>query len=634
MPTEGQGDRGKLEIVVRTRSKLFWADIESDRFTTYKHSNFYYQNREIMTKPTVSISPETVTATEGETFVWNISLDQPAPEGGLSLFLPITENNDPAPGDVEYNVEGSSNIVDFEFLTNDESVSQIFAFGDSYSDDGLSFKISTDAVNADVPDSFILPADPELGLYDESGRWTNGLTAVEVLSENLEVDLTSYAVGGAKSGDGNYYSWLDSFQNTGVSGQVEQFESDLGGQPADSDALYFIFASANDFFEYSDFGLPGTVEELATQTVENIKQEISDLSALGAEEFFVVNSSDLGILPGTIEFEQAEDAALFTEEVNSLLPQELSTLEEELDIDITLYDHTAISDEIRENPQDFGLTNVDDPAQPVFPVEPTVENPDEYYFWDEYHPTRRVHEIIGEDMVNFVNPDENVSEGFNITIAEGETEAVLVSEVLIDDEIEGEESFTTIIAESDDYLVDPNQNQVVTNLLDLNTSTNSPDPIFGTTESDTIEINGSGRIVFAGDHNDLVDASFGSEGGNRIYGGNGHDTIVLGEGDRIFGGEGGDRIFATSGGNNTISGGAGTDQFWVATAELSESANVITDFTLGEDVIGIAGLGIGFEDLTINQTDAGASISVNDSDLALVNNIAADSLDSDNFAFG
>ena len=449
-----------------------------------------------MTLPTVSLTPETLTATEGETFTWNISLDQPAPEGGLSLFLPITENNDPAPGDVEYNVEGSSNIADFEFITtDDESVSQIFAFGDSYSDDGLSLEISTDAVEAGVPDSFILPADPELGLYDDEGRWTNGETAVEVLSENLGVDLTNYAVGGAKSGDGNYYSWLDSFQNTGVSGQVEQFESDLEGQPADPDALYFIFASANDFFEYSDFGLSGTVEELATQTVENIKQEILDLSALGAEEFFVVNSSDLDILPGIIEFEQVEDATLFTDEVNNLLPRKLPALEEELGVDIVLYDHTAISDEIRENPQDFGLTNINDPAQPVFPVEPPVENPDEYYFWDEYHPTHRVHEIIGEDMVNFVYSEDNVSEGFNITVAEGETKATLVSEVIIDNEIEGEESFTTVIAESDDYLIDSDRNKIVTNLLDPSTDLNTSTSTSISFELDNLLVPARGAVV-------------------------------------------------------------------------------------------------------------------------------------------
>ena len=293
-----------------------------------------------------------------------------------------------------------------------DSISQIYAFGDSYSDEGLSLKISTAAVNAGVPDSFILPADPASGLYDSEGRWTNGATAVEVLAQNLGVDLTNYAVGGAKSGNGNYYGWLDSFQNTGVFGQIEQFDGELDGNSVDSDALYFIFASANDLFEYTDFGLSGTVEDLASRTVNNIGESVTRLSALGAEQFFVVNSSDLDILPGVIEFGQTAEASLFTDEVNRLLPQELNTLSQNFDLDIFLYDHTAISDEIRANPATYGLTNVEDACQPVFPVEPLCGAPDEYYFWDEYHPTRRTHQIIGEDMTRVVvdNQTESVPE--------------------------------------------------------------------------------------------------------------------------------------------------------------------------------------------------------------------------------
>lgn len=292
-----------------------------------------------------------------------------------------------------------------------DSISQIYAYGDSYSDDGLSLEISTAAVNAGVPGSFILPADPASGLYDPEGRWTNGKTAVEVLSQNLQVSLTNYAVGGAKSGNGNYYGWLDSFQNTGVFGQIEQFSNEVGGE-ADEDALYFIFASANDLFEYTDFGLSGTVEELAAQTVENIGESVSRLSALGAEQFLVVNSSDLDILPGVIEFGQTAEAAVFTDEVNSLLPQELEILTQILGVEIALYDHVAISNEIRANPANYGLTNINDPCQPVFPVEPRCTAPDEYYFWDEYHPTRRVHQIVGEDMARFVvaNQTESVPE--------------------------------------------------------------------------------------------------------------------------------------------------------------------------------------------------------------------------------
>lgn len=295
-----------------------------------------------------------------------------------------------------------------------DTISQIYAYGDSYSDDGLSLEISTAAVDAGVPGSFILPADPASGLYDPEGRWTNGETAVEVLSESLGVSLTNYAVGGAKSGNGNYYSWLDSFQDTGVFGQIEQFSSELTGE-ADSDALYFIFASANDLFEYTDFGLPGTVEELAIQTVDNIGESVSRLSALGAEQFFVVNSSDLDILPGVIEFGQTAEAATFTDEVNDLLPQKINTLSQQLGVEIALYDHVAISDEIRANPTNYGLTNVDNPCQAVFPVEPVCSAPDEYYFWDEYHPTRRVHQIIGEDMASVVaNQTESVPEPSSI----------------------------------------------------------------------------------------------------------------------------------------------------------------------------------------------------------------------------
>ena len=67
----------------------------------------------------VSFTPEQVNVAEGDTFAWNFSLNRPAPEGGLTLSLPITFNNDPEPGDVDYNVEGSTNITDFDFLVVD-----------------------------------------------------------------------------------------------------------------------------------------------------------------------------------------------------------------------------------------------------------------------------------------------------------------------------------------------------------------------------------------------------------------------------------------------------------------------------------------------------------------------------------
>ena len=156
--------------------------------------------------------------------------------------------------------------------------------------------------------------------------------------------------------------------------------------------------------------------------------------------------------------------------------------------------------------------------------------------------------------------------------------------------------------------------------------------VFGTIEEDVIEIEGTKQLIFAGDLNDLVDASTG-EGNNRIYAGSGDDTLVLCSNDRIFAGEGDDILFVTNGGDNIITGGEGADQFWIATAEIPESANIITDFNADEDIIGIAGLGINFEEVSITELDGNAIIAASSFDLAILQGVAAESLTTDDFAF-
>jgi hypothetical protein len=162
---------------------------------------------------------------------------------------------------------------------------------------------------------------------------------------------------------------------------------------------------------------------------------------------------------------------------------------------------------------------------------------------------------------------------------------------------------------------------------------NTSKPIFGTNEEDIIEVKGSDQLIFAGDSDDLVDAAYGSQGGNRIYAGSGNDTLILGAGDRLFGGEGSDRFFATSGGDNTISGGKGTDQFWIASGEIPDVANTITDFTSGTDVLGIGGLGIGYNDLSITQDDTNTVIAANCENLAILPGVNATDLSVNDFVF-
>ncbi len=157
--------------------------------------------------------------------------------------------------------------------------------------------------------------------------------------------------------------------------------------------------------------------------------------------------------------------------------------------------------------------------------------------------------------------------------------------------------------------------------------------VFGSLEEDTIEIEGSDRLIFTGDSDDTIDAFVSSEGNNRIYAGSGDDTLILGKGDRALGGEGSDRFFVISGGDNIITGGADPDRFWIVNAEIPKAANIITDFISDEDVIGIAGLSIGFDDLSITQQGDDVLIAANGSDLAILQGIDALVLTEDDFAF-
>lgn len=158
------------------------------------------------------------------------------------------------------------------------------------------------------------------------------------------------------------------------------------------------------------------------------------------------------------------------------------------------------------------------------------------------------------------------------------------------------------------------------------------EPSFGSDAADVIEVSGSDELIFAGGEDDLIDLSL-SEGGNRAYGASGDDIFILGSEDRAIGNSGADRFFAT-GGDNTITGGSDGDQFWIAVASIPESANTITDFTPGEDVVGIAGLDIDFEDLEFTMGEGGTTISVDGEDLAVLVNAGEDFMaDADDFVF-
>ncbi|MBE9181522.1 alkaline phosphatase [Oculatella sp. LEGE 06141] len=147
---------------------------------------------------------------------------------------------------------------------------------------------------------------------------------------------------------------------------------------------------------------------------------------------------------------------------------------------------------------------------------------------------------------------------------------------------------------------------------------------------------GSNEVIFGTERDDLFDAST-TTGGNRVYGRDGNDTLIGGINDLLVGDNGDDALFAGNGGN-TLTGGEGNDQFWLAYGSLPNSATFITDFQAGEDVIGFAGLSdvSGFEDLTLVQSGSDTRIIASGQPnlaIAVLEGVQAGTLDSSSFAF-
>ncbi|MCD8489612.1 MAG: pre-peptidase C-terminal domain-containing protein [Desertifilum sp.] len=126
------------------------------------------------------------------------------------------------------------------------------------------------------------------------------------------------------------------------------------------------------------------------------------------------------------------------------------------------------------------------------------------------------------------------------------------------------------------------------------------DAIYANQGNDTA-YGGRGKdSLYGGRGNDLLSGNLdddyinGNADDDTIYGGKGNDTVRGGKGnDRIFGDRGNDILYGDLG-SNTLTGGEGNDIF-----VLGSSGDVLTDFTPGEDRIGLNGLS--FSDLSISQ---------------------------------
>jgi phospholipase/lecithinase/hemolysin len=266
---------------------------------------------------------------------------------------------------------------------------RLYVFGDSLSDVGNVQAITTAIGPLLVP--------PTPGPYYFGGRFSNGPNFVEMLSEGLGLGAvrpsflggSDYAHGGALATGTPPPA---SLVVKDVDDQVTQYLARHAGSPT---ALYVVYAGSNDVITDPTSGAAAAAS-LATS--------IGRLYDAGARNVLAPNLPPLGLVPrnnADPARKAAADAA--SAQFNATLAAALGRLEADHP-DLTLYrlDVAGLFADLVGDPAAFGLANVTDAAAPglepgarTYDMSRLVANPDQYLFWDDLHPSRAGHALLG-----------------------------------------------------------------------------------------------------------------------------------------------------------------------------------------------------------------------------------------------
>lgn len=302
------------------------------------------------------------------------------------------------------------------------SFDKIIVFGDSLSDIGNVF-LFTSAAHQAVPSIPIVPKEPP---YFQ-GRFTNGPVWIETVAKFYNVSLKNYAYGGA---------WAESVFE---SKQLFPFSLEMqvnfylvnSFHDYDKDKhLYVIWIGSNDYLQGRK-----DIEYAITNTMATLRKQIDLLIYYGARKFLLLNLPDLSFVPQVIEkgSEFAANISQLSNLHNKKLDEMLINVKKQYaDVKFLFLDINSYFSDMLHYPERYHLKNVTEACyggeisyrllnqkelsaakklkinilentslriayingKLAAQGEQPCNNPDEYLFWDQIHPTQIIHAFL------------------------------------------------------------------------------------------------------------------------------------------------------------------------------------------------------------------------------------------------
>ncbi|MBW4593867.1 MAG: SGNH/GDSL hydrolase family protein [Brasilonema angustatum HA4187-MV1] len=269
--------------------------------------------------------------------------------------------------------------------------SQFNVFGDSLSDTGNVFTVS----QQNSPTGPIPPDPPYFqGRLSNNKIWVDyfgqdiGLTPTLFanLSTQTPTQGINFAFVGSLSGEDNAFV-------PGAPGVLKQVASFVGNnQKVDPNALYAVWGGGNDYL----FGQNPNVN----QTVSNLSNAVGALAQAGAKNILVFNLPDLGKIPLAVRTGNSSSLTTLTNIHNAALASALGQFSNIPGVNIIPVDINSLFNRVIANPGEFGFKDVNTSCV-VYDIRSnqvlkTCNNPNDYLFFDEVHPTTNAHKLVAE----------------------------------------------------------------------------------------------------------------------------------------------------------------------------------------------------------------------------------------------
>lgn len=206
----------------------------------------------------------------------------------------------------------------------------------------------------------------------------------------------------------------------GLQQQVADFVALTRLMPPDPNALYVLLAGGNDYNSaVTNSTAAATLAALPNQVTDNLINATSALIDAGARHLLVSNLPDLSGQPladflNLANPQSAERLSQLSLQHNLLLGQKLDRLEAASNAEIIQLDLAKLFVDTITNPASFGFTNVTTACLSNAQAKPELQhicnNPDEFLFWDDRHPTVAGHRAIAQlAFSNLVQQDPKLS---------------------------------------------------------------------------------------------------------------------------------------------------------------------------------------------------------------------------------